>query len=382
MYRLKECPGSLALSNWVKRNGYFVPRNPWALGGTRIHEWLAIQAMQVDPTKRMETLEAELGADGLEVARKCAEVRQAIVTEWIAEGRLNPPADYGPMLLERRFWYRAGEVQRFSGQPDFILMDQTGPRGLIVNYKTGRIEAEPAADNMQLRTEVVLVKAAAPELEQIDAAIDEPLVDWESERVRYSGTSFRQAEEEILAIVDEATWHPERRVAGPWCVNCPARVYCREAQDYVQSALAIRYGLDVRELPRGQAGVLLWEKIGLAIKLFKAIKDNYEVILRQEPDALPGYKLPEQGHERRTVVSAAALKRALAAYLSADEVDACANYHLGKVEEKFGKKAGLKGVECERRFADLVADVLAITHDKPFIRELTKKERQTKALKS
>jgi hypothetical protein len=325
----------------------------------------------------MERLEAELGAIGLDTAMKCAELREGLIRQW--ENDHDRPNQF-LTIVEHRFWYRAGTVPRFSGQADFIRLNRAARRALIVDYKTGRLEAEPAADNMQLRAEVVILKQIVPELEEIQAAIDEPLVSWDSERVNYSGDAFRQAEEEILSIVDEATFHPEHRRAGPWCTNCPARIYCREAIDYREGALAIRYGTDIEELPRGPRGVELWEKIIAVIKLFKDVRSNYELILREDPDALPGYTLPEEGHEHRGVVSPAALKKAVAAYLTADEVDACAEYYLGKVEEKFGAKAGLKGLKRKRSFAELVADVIEITHDKPFIRPLTKKERQTKEL--
>jgi hypothetical protein len=376
MYRLSKCPGSLALSKWVKKGGYYEPRDPWASRGTAIHIWLMLEAAAAySPEARAPLKEAgdDLGADDMRTALKCVELRKRLVREWAPEADnwiLRP-------ILERRYWYRAGDVARFSGQPDYILTDIENRRGLVINYKTGRVESEPAADNLQLRTEVVLLKHDRPELDEIQGAIDEPNVDWQPERVSYASEAvFKEAEGEILAIVEEATWNAKTRNAGPWCVNCAARVYCRQARDYAESALVIQYGLDVKDLPRGEAGVALWQKIGAAVRLFKIIKDNYEQILKTEPDALPGYTLPAEGNERRDIVSAKALKAALAAYLTADEVDSCATYWLGKVEEKFGEKTSMKGLRRKRAFTELIEDVLEITHDKPFIRPLTKAERE------
>jgi Protein of unknown function (DUF2800) len=368
MHRIAECSGSLALSNWVRRNGYFVPRNPWALTGTAIHRWLAFEALgqHAEAEVQAEALDPE----ALDVAIKCAWIRDGLVRAWENDHDRN--FDFFT-AVERRYRYFAGEVEKFNGQPDFIRINLAGRRALIVNYKTGRIEPEPAADNLQLRTEVVLLKAALPELDEIEAVIDEPLVSWDPERVRYSGESFREAEDQILQIVEEAAWHPERRIAGRWCRHCPARIYCPQARDYLNGTLIlIRPNFDIRQLPRGKEGVLFWEKISEVPDVIAEIKKAYAQILREDPDALPGYYLPAEGNERRTVTSPAGFKRALAAYLSVDEIDALAKYSIAKIQNLFGTKAGLKGKAKEKRFAELVADAIAITHDEPFIKPAKK----------
>ena len=135
-------------------------------------------------------------------------------------------------------WYRDGLLPRFSGQQDFAVVDRTtNARAFLTDYKSGRKESEDAADNLQgVCTGAVMLKEYEPTLEEIDGSITEPLVSWDPVRVRYTNASLLEAKKEIIAIVDEAQWHPERRVAGHSGASIvPRAPNCREAIDYSQS---------------------------------------------------------------------------------------------------------------------------------------------------
>ena len=372
--RLASCSGSLALENALKASGRYIEiQNPYAPVGTRGHRYLELEC-QGKYTEAEQVLQSR---EELSVAQKCIELRQAIMAEWIARTYGDAEQPIIDLVLEKRYWYRAGLFPRFSGQLDFIAIDRTNKRAIIFDYKFGRKESEEASDNLQLRSYVVLLKHNEPELEEIQAAIIEPLVSWDSVRVQYTGDALRQAEQEIVAIVDEAQWHPERRVAGTWCVHCPARANCREAIDYSQNLPNPTTMRDiVMELPRGDRGVQLWERIKVAKKLLETLEKTYTKILEAEPGALPGYVLPAEGRERRFVPHPDKLKAALAEYLTSEEIDGCASFHLEKLQEVLGLKHHLAGKELEKLFAKLTRDAVAIGHDAPFIRPLTKKERE------
>lgn len=364
MHRLSKCSGSLALTNQLRKSGMLYElTDPDAESGTRIHGWLAAKLTP-------GAILPELTSNELIVAEKAWELRSKIVERW-----RDNDGNY-IVQAEKRSWYRQGILPRFSGKPDFVSRDDR--QALVINYKTGRIEADAAADNLQLRSEVVLLKNAVPELEEIDAAIVEPWVTWESVRVRYTEGTLQEAEAQILAICDDALWHQNTRTAGPWCVHCPARAHCREALDYIQTIPNPQIEKAVVELPRGERGVELWEKIQLAKKLLGTLEETYERILEDEPQALPGYILPAQGRERRLVPYPARLKAALAQYLTPDEIDGCAEYYLGKIEELLGIKHRIGDKkQLKSLFTATIRDAVTITHDKPFIRKLTKRERDT-----
>jgi hypothetical protein len=369
MSRLASCSGSLAFVAALKESGkYFELNNKDATSGTRIHWWLA-----VTPFTQRENLEAGKQLDGSEMgtALRCREIQIEKVNAW--HGLDDRTVK---ILIECRLFYRTGLRPRFTGQPDFVIMNDAR-RALILDFKSGRLESDSAADNLQLRTYVVLLKHEYPELEQIEAAIIEPNVSWESETVRYHYDALAQAEAEILAIVDEAAWN-HKRTAGPHCKHCPARVYCPEAQNYVQTAIDFSQSTSlIRDLPRGEAGSSLWAKIGLAEKLLADMKATYHRIMLDDPGALPGYVLPAEGHQRRTVTDPAAFKKALEVDIRPEDIDLLADYPIGKIETKFGEQTGLTGKKLKTEFERLTAGSVTVTRDAPFIRPLSRKERET-----
>jgi hypothetical protein len=385
MYRISKCPGSLALINRLRADGrLYRLSNQWAGSGTKIHRWLALRIAQgrliqeavgrgeAPPT--LPAIDEDLTPTELSIGRKCEELRHEVVDQWH-----EMPEIELELVTETRLWYRQGVLPRFSGQADYIAIDRPAKRAFIANYKTGRLEADPAADNLQLRTEIVTFAQEEPEITEIDGAIIEPLVSWESERVNYKADNLREAENQIVAIADAALWRSHERFAGAWCVNCPGRANCPEARRYVETIPVPREGKELVELPRGEAGTNLWLKIQAAEKILKSLEIAYQQILEDEPGCLPGLVLPKQGHKRRIVVYPSKLKHALREYLTADEIDGCAEYYVGKIEELFGLKQHLTGAALAKKFESLTSHVIDVLHDKPFIRPLTKKEREQPA---
>jgi Protein of unknown function (DUF2800) len=370
--RAAQCSGSVALEKEVRQSGRFFELPDRARdSGIKIHGALAPEATGADMT--------QLGLDSEEfaTAKHCAELRDLAIRAWEGDADTNGQAE---IIIERRFWYRRGFFPLFSGQPDFVKIDSARRQAFIVNYKTGRVESEEAADNLQLRTEVVLLKHNFPELEEISGVIVEPWVTWDPVQVRYSGEDLARAENQIVAIAERTIWEADRRIAGPWCRKCNARIYCAEAINYAQGIRQLKPEQAIIELPRGEAGSQLWERIKVAKKLLEGLEWAYTRILEVEPDALPGYVLPERGKARRRVPYPKALKAALGEYLSEDEVDGCADYRLSKIQELIGLKHRIQDPkELAGLLKRLTQDVITITYDEPFIRPLTKKERETAA---
>lgn len=366
IHRTAECSGSLALINRLRQEGrLYQLTSPEAAAGTRIHQRLAGKDL-----------------DGQEVVLSTAETRIADLCQGLAEETLRAWGNGADCesITEQRFWWRQGLIPRFSAQPDVVFIDRAGHRALVLNFKTGRKESQPEADNLQLRTEIVCLWQNEPELERIDGAIIEPLVSWDNERVTYNLEALRQAENEILAIVDRALWNSHERNAGAWCIYCPARANCREALNYVKTTQSAIMELPrnedaLLELPRGELGAALWERMKVVKKLIETIEESYTGILETEPDALPGYILPKEGRARRMVPYPARLKAALSEWLTPEEIDGCAEYHIAKIQEVFGLKHKLEGKKLAEKFWSLTEEVVEVLHDRPFVRPLTKKER-------
>src|SRR5262245_34876390 len=197
MARAAECPGSVAMEREVRKSGrFFALPDRARASGIKIHGWNAEEALGQTP-------KTELDSGELATAEKCVELRQTLLDSWHLDAQANGDME---LIVEKRFWYRRGLIPLFSAQIDIAVIDRPHKRALIMDYKTGRLETDEAADNLQLRTEAVLLKHNFPELEEIRAAIIEPWVSWDPVEVEYKGDDLRQAENQIVAIADRTTW--------------------------------------------------------------------------------------------------------------------------------------------------------------------------------
>jgi len=363
--RAANCPGSVALENEIRSRGrYYELPDSARTSGIKIHEWLALEALG----KALD--ETNLSSDERATAKMCVELRNNSLASWDRGGKETQ------LFIEKRFWYRRGARPLFSGQPDYVKIDYTNHRALILDYKTGRMEVEQASDSLQLRAEVVLLKDNFPDLEEISAGIIEPWVSWDLLQVVYKADDLRQAENQILAICDRTIWEADKRVAGPWCKHCRAKSFCHEAIQYAQGIQRFDPERMVAELPRGEEGTKLWERVKVARKLLEAIEAAYLEIIKNSPhdNVLPGYVL-EHGRARRRVPYPEKLKEALKDYLTGPEIDGCADYRVARIQEMVGFKRGIEGQKLAALFAELTKDAVVVTYDEPFIRKARKRER-------
>lgn len=386
MFRLSQCPGSHALIESLKKNGrFYEPPDPDREAGQRIHAWLA--AMTLEPDTSRPELADKLGlAEGdLRTAVKAEELRFALVGAWA-----NAPIEslQFEKIVETRFWFPTKWAPRFSGQADFVAVNHDKRRALVVNYKSGRKEAQPVADNLQLRTEIVVLKAALPRLEEVSGAIVEPWVSWTPQRVEYRENAFYEAQGQIVAIVDRAIWEADHRVAGEWCFHCPARAHCGEARDYISQLyrLGVSKGRGLVELPLGERGSKIIEDIHTVREILSAMEADYKRILAENPEALAEHYL----HEGKLMRSLASIKAAreklviVGGVMSPEDFDACLDVSVAQLEQTFaakrGLKLGLRSEEGEKAFAAFMGELVKLERVKPYIAKYSAKERQRRAL--
>jgi hypothetical protein len=370
MYRTQQCPGWLALVNALRVKGELIEfPDKYGELGTLDHRALAGESVTLsDPEKKL--------------VAQALELRDKVFSEWLVAAQVDQGAELDA-LTETRFWYRQGLTPFFSGCPDFVVIDRKRRRAITVNYKTGRKEAQPAADNLQLRTEVVLLKAAEPDLEAIDAVIIEPWVSWDSERVSYNAANLAQAKTEILAIVERAIREPETRIAGDHCFHCPARARCPEARKLIGELYRTGKEIKTAELPKGEKGSQIIENIATVRSILEAIEASYKELLTREPEALSDHFL-HAGKTRREISDIkAARERLIVQGLADDEIDACATFWVGKLEEKFAAikelKLGTKDRKAELAFGRALNGLIQTSTDAPYLARLSKKERASRA---
>jgi len=368
MHRLSQCPGSHALITELEHQGRFLEGpEPLRDAGTRIHAYLAARISEPDPGADELARRYNLSAADRKTAEGCEELRDALIRGW--------GGGEGETIVEWRLWYPNRWIPKFSGQPDFVLVDLRSNRALVVDYKTGRKEQQPVADNLQLRALAVLLKANRKNLTEISGAIIEPWVNWELEQVRYNERDLEDARGDIEHIVDESIFKAERRIAGPHCQFCAARTWCQQARDYVDATYKLGVK-EIAELPLGERGSKIVEHIKTARSILDQMEAAYKQVLIANPDALGEHHLHE-GKLMQSVSDIAVAKERLRNVGFSDaDFDECATYWVSRLREKFT----LVTKQHQAQFFLLMNGLVEEKRGEGYIAKLSKKEREKRLL--
>lgn len=146
-------------------------------------------------------------------------------------------------IFERRLWSMS---KLFSGQGDAVFIRDNG-EAVIVDYKFGRGEVEPADRNFQLAAMAVLIadNFDSEKIDKVRAMIIQPRALDKSRRItecEYAKADIDAAREAINAACKEAMEAEEpKSKCGYWCGYCPSSYRCKAAQEAIlaQHKLAV-----------------------------------------------------------------------------------------------------------------------------------------------
>jgi hypothetical protein len=191
--RLSKCGASWRLSQEAIRQGIVNRQSASSDSGHKIHRWLETQA---------DADWQALTDDERETATKCYAQAEWVIADWGGE--------VAGCLAERekRLWLFAdGRVAStavldadpvFSGAADLIVHGDR--RALVIDFKSGRSEYEPAPGNQQLLGLSVLV-AGWTGARNIRVALVQPLAGPPS-IADYDGPALDQAKTQLLALLE------------------------------------------------------------------------------------------------------------------------------------------------------------------------------------
>lgn len=184
---------------------------------------------------------------------------------------------------ERRFlsdWIEGGE---YSGQWDALIRVHADCDGflLVLDWKFGRVEVEPAEANRQLEALVPLVDHKAREEgishSGIYAAIIQPRVAGSASVTFYDEDAIEQATERSLDIA-RAAMDPDapRYCSEAACRYCRAKAVCHEATAMVEQASLIATDRDKWELFSSAEKVQAYRLAKMAGKWKAAVEYRFE----------------------------------------------------------------------------------------------------------
>lgn len=221
MDRRENCPGSEPAERGLPP----LKEESYTVEGTDIHA-----AMESGDLSK-------LTGDSLQTAEKLTELQKDAVRIWHEERKLDP--EKTSIAREERLWVHNRKTldPLVSAKLDIRYVNEDD--GLIIDYKTGFLDAPPAYVNAQLRTQAVCLWHEFPNLKNIRVAIAHARFKPTFDFCDYSATDLQAAENLIITSLWRGAQPNAPRFAGTWCRYCRAQANCREAASFALLPVAI-----------------------------------------------------------------------------------------------------------------------------------------------
>lgn len=258
-------------------------------------------------------------------------------------------------LTEERLWY--GDPPLFSGKPDMVCARIVPGDNciLVVDYKFGRLEVEPAENNLQLAGLAVLMHEVCP-VTPIVVAIVAPYCG--TTVAVYDRPGIEAAYRQVVKVATDAMKPDATRKAGEkQCRYCAAKASCPEYAAWIAPAtelVPVQQGLtkaDVKAkvlaLPPSKLAEL-WRLSKPVDWLMAEVDARLKAMHEQELAAI-GLQIKPGTVEHPIEDIATVFQRCAESYgVTADEFLACCKCGKGDLEKLVKAKSGLKGKELER----------------------------------
>jgi hypothetical protein len=235
-----------------------------------------------------------------------------------------------------------------SGQFDALYYNET--TALVIDYKSGFSEPDPAEINAQLKVLAVLAALHLPQVIEVYAQIISG--PYGVTEARYTIQELAHAYNEILDTLRAI--HAESAPFSPSvsaCKWCPGSNICQAIKNL--TAPIARLQLNKLPLESDRAGRLL-DEIEILRGHFEEIEKFYYNYLSDNPSAhIKNYALVPNA-PRREIIDIENTKKRLAEFLDPAELDQASSLKIGDLEKLFGKKAKLKGAAVRQEFNKLL----------------------------
>lgn len=276
LHRLYSCPGSWQAEQQCPPEEV----GEAAVMGTRLHKHMEDGTLPDDPEEA-------------EACEWCRDMAEQLAERCLGVG-------YTVFCKEQRWWAQDGS---FSGQPDLVFVSADCKRYLVLDYKFGRVEVDPAERNLQLAALAVLLDDYVPETADfVFGAILQPYVSRQMPKVvRYSALRLAVARTAITKAIAKAHEPSPALVPSEHaCRYCRAAASCPAA---LRETLVLGAFTRWTLLPPEQRRAL-YERSKAARKLCDKIDDAVRADLEAGVE-IPGLMLAE-GRKSFTVTDATA----------------------------------------------------------------------------
>lgn len=333
--RIANCPGSLRLTRGLPE--LVAPQmRKYAESGDRVHLYLEAPDF-VDLTP---------WPDELEVAKQCESIRDQVV-----KGSISLPTN---VIKERRFTLTSKNTvemrdptpyDKFSAKLDYGAVNKHNAL-LVVDYKSGRGDQPEASNNLQLRSQLVVLwiyNGRKPRLGY--TSVVQPLVSSKPEICEYDRAALEAAEKELLGLLEGAQNKFAPLIAGDHCKFCPAKLKCPAAVEVVKQMAEVEITSLLGIKPEALADLL--NKAIVCDQVITAARAHAKAHLKERPGCIPGWQLtPNPAKRSVTDPNGAFVALERGGVIDQDTFIGCVSVALGKLEKAIkaftDKKGGSK----------------------------------------
>lgn len=339
--RIAACPGSIAATAGIKDES-----SPAAQEGERLHAVMA-GGGRVGLTDEQR-----------DVIQACADAGTDLLAKYLPAGMTRGP--------KRETFTRAalpgGAV--ISAKEDWLGADDA--RALVIDWKFGRGDVDPADENLQMRAYAVAV-AKSERVEEVAVAVvaprafGPPVTD-----CLYLPEDIAAAEAELVRIANRAAAPDAPRIPGPTqCKYCPAlgTSRCPESAAMAEALIPVD---QASILPTGKELAALLDRGAQVSMLVDRLRDQARAELEAGRD-VPGWKLTA-GRKMRRITDAQAAFTKLAVVLTAEQFAATCSVRVVALEAALRETLGWTAGETKARLADLLGDAMDEETSRPSLR--------------
>ena len=356
--RLELCAGSWQLEQEAKRlNQEAHKSSRAAVRGSLIHAWLA--GLPDEDGKEIKLMEPEQRtADFLQ------ERAQEQIERIFGEAQVET-------LVEKRLWMKVNGRPALSGQFDKVVY--SGDTALILDFKSGHSEPDPAEQNAQLKVLAVLVALHLPQATTVIAQIISG--PYGVTEARYSIAELAHAYNEILDTLQAI--HAESAPFNPSpdaCRYCPAALICQAVKDTIMPVARQQYS----QLPlEPDRAAKLLDEVAVIKSHIAEIEKFYFQRLSEDPAfSIPGYALVP-GITRREVTNWHAARKRLEEFIDEKDLAASETYSITDIEKALARKLKLKAKEAKTRLNEILSGLIEEKQNAPSLRRVRGEPRLT-----
>ncbi len=153
---------------------------------------------------------------------------------------------------------------------------------------------------------------------------------------------------------------PNELTPGPWCRYCNARLICDNAEKDFSHPLALS------DMPRGEPGARVVEKLKLLIALAKERVDWYEAQVTQDPKFLDGIYEMSKGKELGEITDAQAAIKVLGdSVLHTDSLQVS----YARIRDHLVKTSGISKKDAKEALKEILGELLVFKTTKGSLRK-------------